>query len=103
MYTYVHVYMHVYIYMRNVYNNIGNFLYHNNMAIYKYYKVSFLPFFFCLKTFARAFDATSDPRSRVETSSVYLLSLLLSYPIILPYPIFPLAFTSFSSLCFNPF
>lgn len=32
--------------MRNIYNNIGNSLYHDNMAIYKYYNVSFLPFLF---------------------------------------------------------
>lgn len=54
MYIYIYLYEHiftriyVYIYMRNIYNNIDNFLYHDNMAIYKYYNVpppSFLPSF----------------------------------------------------------
>lgn len=44
MNIYLHVYMYIYIYMRDIYNNIGNFLYHNNMAIYKYYNVPPHPF-----------------------------------------------------------
>lgn len=58
MNIYLHVYM--YIYMRNIYNNIDNFLYHDNMAIYKYYNVpppSFLPSFRSFESW-RAFDAT---------------------------------------------
>lgn len=51
--------------MRNIYNNIGNSLYHDNMAIYKYYNVSFLPSVSLSENpRMRAFDATIDQRSR---------------------------------------
>lgn len=50
--------------MRNIYNNIGNSLYHDNMAIYKYYNVSFLPFLFPK---ILACGVRCDDRSEVET------------------------------------